>query len=44
MELRGGNIYIIWMLPRGFPLVPLEDGLIASATLDEKRVPDIVGG
>jgi hypothetical protein len=44
MELRGGNVDIIRMLPRGFPLVPLEDGIVASTTLDETLVPDMVGG
>jgi hypothetical protein len=44
MELKGGNVDITGMFPRGFPLVPLEDGIIASSTLDETLVPDMVGG
>jgi len=28
MELRGGNIDINGMLPKGFPPIPLEDGLV----------------
>jgi hypothetical protein len=44
MELRGGNVDITGMLPRGFPPVPLEDGLVGSTTLDETLIPDMVGG
>jgi len=44
MELRGGNMDITGISPRIFTPVPLDDGLIGLATLDETLDPDMVGG
>ena len=44
MELRGGNIDITVTLPREFSLVPFDDGLVVSRTLDKTLVPNMVGG
>jgi hypothetical protein len=44
MEKRGGNVDIKGMPPRGFPPIPLDDGIVDSNTLDETLNPDMVGG
>ena len=44
MVLRGGNQDIVEMTPGEFPPVPLGDGLIGSAALDETLGLDMVGG
>jgi len=43
MEIRGGNVDITGILPKEFPLGPLEGGLIWRATLDETIGLDMVG-
>jgi hypothetical protein len=42
MELRDGNFNITGLPPRGFPLVPLDDGLVGSNTMDETLGSDMV--
>jgi hypothetical protein len=44
MELRGGSVDITRILPRGFTPIPLEDGIVGSATLDKTLFCDLVGG
>ena len=44
IDVRGGNVDIVRMPPGEFPPIPLEDGLICSAILDETLGPNMVGG
>jgi len=44
MVLRDGNVDIMGIPPRRFPLVPLDDRIYGSDTLDETLGPNMVGG